>query len=74
MPCLWRATVGKDHAFQLTLEAGTSDAETNSKEKIGWTNSTAAKHRNCGKMNSYEGQSIIAVSACKYMLDGKEYH
>lgn len=34
MPCLWRATVGKDHAVQLTLEAATSDAETKSKEKI----------------------------------------
>lgn len=34
MPCLWRATAGKDHAFQLTLEAAISDAETKSKEKI----------------------------------------
>lgn len=34
MSCLWRATVGKDPAFQLTLEAAASDAETKNKEKI----------------------------------------
>lgn len=34
MSCLWKATVGKDHAFQLTLEAATSDTETKSKVKI----------------------------------------
>lgn len=52
--------------------ADTSDAETKSKEKnTGWIKTTAAKHRNCGKINSYKGQSIIAVLACKYMLERK---
>lgn len=41
------------------------------RKNTGWTNTTAAKHRNRGKTNSYKGQIIIAVLACKYMLDGK---
>lgn len=46
------------HSWQgscFPINTGSSDAETKSKGKIGWTNTTAAKHRNCGKMHSYKG-------------------
>lgn len=70
----WKARDGKDHAFQLALEAGASYAARKSKEKknTGWTNTTAtiAQGAKPRRWMLTEAKAS-AVLPCTYMIDVK---